>query len=281
MNDDFYTFGGGHFWEDLFFYQKWRIQRNYASKKCRLLDNWDIRRHEGTFEECRQAFVKYIDAYQIVRQKGHMIIMIHSLGQSKNVFKPLWRKAIKEGFLAAAVNYPSTQKSLAAHVKQFHFFLNHLEDVEKVSFVTLGAGNLILQALFNEQAEWQKKLQLGRVVEVSPCCFGSRLWGKLAKMKVLDFVIGPMGKDLAPHKVLKMKPVEGIECGTIISNKPLWEKALEKLLRLEPQKETIEGVKKCTNAKDVIRIEDHHFNIFNNAKVCRKIITFLQTGDFN
>ena len=89
MENDFYTLGGSHFWEDVFFYQKWRIQRNYVTKSCRLLDNWDIRRHEGSFEECREAFVKYIDAYEIARPNGHMIIMIHSIGQSKNIFKRL------------------------------------------------------------------------------------------------------------------------------------------------------------------------------------------------
>ena len=60
MFGGFYTMGGGHFWEDVFFYQKWRIQRNYISKKCRLLDNWDISRFEGSFEECRKSFIQYI-----------------------------------------------------------------------------------------------------------------------------------------------------------------------------------------------------------------------------
>ena len=106
MKSDFFTFGGGHAWEDVFFYQKWRIQRNYTSKKCRLLDNWDIRRHEGTFEECRKAFIKYIEAYELARQKGHMVIMIPGLGESKNVFKPLWREVLKDRFMVAAVNYP-------------------------------------------------------------------------------------------------------------------------------------------------------------------------------
>ena len=60
MKFNFFTFGGSVFWEDVFFYQKWRIQRNCCTKKYRLLDSWDIRRASGTFEDCQKAFIKYI-----------------------------------------------------------------------------------------------------------------------------------------------------------------------------------------------------------------------------
>ena len=110
MKFNFFTCGGGQFWEDVFFYQKWRIQRHYKTQEFRLLDPWDIRRYEGSFGECRQAFVTYISMYQLARQKGHMIVMLHGLGETKNIFKPLWREALKRGYLAAAINYPSTRK---------------------------------------------------------------------------------------------------------------------------------------------------------------------------
>ena len=87
MKFNFFTFGGSQFWEDVFFYQKWRIQRNYHSKIYRLLDNWDIKRAEGSFEQCRKAFVKYIEVYEIPRQSGELIILLHGLGNTKNVFQ--------------------------------------------------------------------------------------------------------------------------------------------------------------------------------------------------
>lgn len=281
MKDDFYTFGGGHFWEDLFFYQKWRIQRNYVTKKCRLLDNWDIRRHEGSFEECRKAFVNYIEAHQIARQKGHMVVMIHSIGQPKNIFKPLWRKVLSEGMLAAAVNYPSTQKPLSAHVKQFHFFLNHLEDVDKVSFVTYGAGNLLLQALFKEKAEWQKKLELGRVVEVSPYTYGSKLWNKLGSMKLIDFVVGPMAKDLSPKKVALLPQITAMETGIISTGRNFVETILEMLTRTTMPYHSLVEVKKDAKAKSIIEIDDNHFNVFKNPEVCEKVALFLKKGVFD
>ena len=76
MNIDFYTFGGSFFWEDVFFYQKWRIQRHCFTKRYRLLDSWDIRRASGTFEKCQKAFIKYMDCYEITKQNSHMVIWI-------------------------------------------------------------------------------------------------------------------------------------------------------------------------------------------------------------
>lgn len=280
MNDDFYTMGGGHFWEDVFFYQKWRIQRNYITKKCRLLDNWDIRRHEGSFEECRQAFIKYIEAYQLARQKGHMIIMIHSIGQSKNIFKPLWRVALQNGFMAAAVNYPSTQKNLDAHAKQFHFFLDHLEDVDTISFVTYGAGSAVLQKIFAEKTNWQNRLQISRIVEVCPYTYGSELMEWLSSNKITEFVVGPMGKDLTPDEIRKLPQINGIDLGIVMSNKSLAQKLLEKITLSTMENHNDEEIRTLTNAKDIVMIKDHHNNIFENTKVCNAVVNFLKDGKF-
>ena len=280
MKDDFYTMGGSHFWEDVFFYQKWRIQRNYITKKFRLLDNWDIRRHEGSFEECRQAFVRYIEAYEIARQKGHMIIMIHSIGQSKNIFKPLWRSALKNGFLAAAVNYPSTQKDLAANAKQFHFFLDHLEDVDTVSFVTYGTGSAILQKLFADRAGWQKKLKLSRAVEVCPYTYGSKLFDCLSNNKLVGFIAGPMSKDLAPNRINQLPKIELMEKGIILSNRLWLESCAEILTRTQMPRHDIDEIKADSGAKDIVKIRDHHWNIFHNATICDAVISFLKNGKF-
>lgn len=280
MNDDFYTLGGSHFWEDVFFYQKWRIQRNYINKKYRLLDNWDIRRHEGSFEECREAFVKYIEAHEIARPNGHMIIMIHSIGQSKNVFKPMWRRALKDGHMAAAINYPSTQKGLESHIRQFHFFLEHLEDVDTVSFVTLGAGNTILQELFKEPAPWQSSLKFERCVFVNPFVEGSKLIKKLCKCSLMNFIIGPMGKDLTQENIDKLVPVLSLESGVIMTNKSFWVKFLELITLSRQKKRSNNEIKLFTGAKDVIEISNYRRNVFDNAKVSNAVMSFLEKGAF-
>ena len=72
MYFDFFTYGGAMFWEDVFFYQRWRIQRHCFSKIYRLLDPWDIRRAQGSFQVCQKKFIKYIESYEIPKQQGDM-----------------------------------------------------------------------------------------------------------------------------------------------------------------------------------------------------------------
>lgn len=280
MPFDFFTFGGGHFWEDVFFYQKWRIQRNYESKKYRLLDNWDIRRHQGSFEECRKAFFKYIEVYEISRQKGHMIIMLHGIGESKNIFRNLWREALSEGYMAAAINFPSTQKPTKAHARQIDFLLNNMEDVDKISFVTIGAGDLILRQLMALNGQWQKRLKIGRIVEIAPYYNGSNVLAKLGKSKLFNFILGPMCKDMDPKKA-KLIPAlsKGIQLGIIMSQTPL-QKAVESLSGEKKNLLNVEDTLKLSNAKEITEIKNRKMNFMNNPEIVAAAIKFIREGKF-
>lgn len=281
MKFEFFTMGGCQFWEDVFFYQKWRIQRNFETKTCRLLDPWDIRRHQGSFESCRKAFFKYIEVYELSRQKGHMIIMLHGLFDSKNIFKPLWREAIKNGFMAAAINYPSSQKHLDSHVRQLDFFLNNLVDVQEVSFVTKGVGGLILRSLLNMQnREWQKKLKIGRIVQICPPNKGSRLFGKLSKYKAANMILGPMLSDAKPAKAAYIPNFPaGYDIGIIDCDS-----LLKKAFRLfnGNNQNAYFGEKEAylDNAKEIISIDNWHPNPLKNPEIVNKTVRFLKNGSF-
>lgn len=260
----FFTFGGGQFWEDVFFYQKWRIQRNYKDNIYRLLDPWDIRRGEGTFEECRKLFLHFVEVYQLSRQRGHMIIMLHGLGDSKNIFKPMWRKAIKEGYLAAALNYPSTLKNTDGHVRQLDFMLNHLEDVSTVSFITKGSGGIVLRKLMSLDTEWKKKLKIGRVVQVCPPNLGSRIFYKLAGYSIFKYILGPMLSEITPSKSKHWPSFpEGIDAGMIVYNN-LFAKENESFLQ----------------NTDKIYISNMHYNPFKNSEIVDAAINFIKSGMF-
>ena len=282
MKDDFYTMGGGHFWEDVFFYQKWRIQRNSKTKEFRLLDQWDIRRYEGGFEECRQAFVKYISLYQLPRQKGHMIIMIHGLGQTKNIFRPLWRKAIESGYMAAAINYPSIRRRIDSHVKQFNFLLNHLEDVQEVSFVSVGIGGIILRKLLASKEPWTTKLKINRAVQICPPNQGAYRWAQWGKNKLVRRIFGPMVDEMDEQYAAATFPKlpKGRELGIIVTNK----KGCG-LLRFLPEKwqryfNTAEE-SQLDGAKEMIYIPNRHWNPLNNQRIVNACINFIKNGQFN
>ena len=281
MKFDFFTFGGSQLWEDIFFYQKWRIQRHFETKKCRLLDPWDIQRQSGTFDECSKAFYKYIEIYELPRQKGHMIVMIHGLFDSKNIFKPLWRAALANKFCAAAVNYPSSQKSLDAHVSQFEMFLNNLVDINEVSFVTKGVGALILRELLNRQnMEWRKKIKINRIVEIAPPNQGSKLFAKLCNFKLANLVFGPMLKDATPKKVAYLPDInKSIEIGIISCGTPIIN-LIELLPSDYKNKLYAENESFIEDAKDFIKIKNWHFNPLKNKEIINNTIAFIKNGCF-
>ncbi len=277
----FFTCGGGQFWEDVFFYQKWRIQRHYKTKEFRLLDPWDIRRYEGGFEECRQAFLKYITMYQLPRQKGHMIIMLHGLGETKNIFKPLWRKALQEGFLAAAINYPSTRKSLAGHVKQINFLLNHLEDVQEVSFVTHGIGGIILRKMLVSKEPWLQKLKIGRIVQVCPPNQGSAWLTKLSQYAFCRKILGPVISEVSTEDAKRFPWIrKGIETGVISTARE--KRGIYKWLPEKFSRYFNNGQEAyLKEAKEIVSIKNRHFNPFKNRRIVNACLNFLQKGKFN
>ncbi len=190
MNFDFFTLGGAVFWEDVFFYQRWRIQRHCLTNTYRLLDSWDIRRASGSFEICQAAFIRYINSYEILKQQGKMIILLHGFADSKNIFKKLWRKFILTDSTVAALNYPSLFRNSDESAQQLLFFLNHIDNITEVSFVTKGMGNLVLQKALNApdaQQEYANRIRIGNIVEINPVICGDTICDFLAQFKFFKY----------------------------------------------------------------------------------------------
>ena len=281
MSFNFYTLGGSQFWEDVFYYQKWRIQRNYKTKKYRLLDNWDIRRTEGSFENCRRAFLKYIEAFQLSRQKGHMVIMLHGLADSKNIFKPLWRDVIKTGLLAAAINYPSTRKRIDGHIRQFDFFMNHLEDIEEVSFVTKGVGSLILNKALSFDSPWQHKIKINRIVEINPVSENTTsFFVTLSKFRFFNWLLGPMLQELKPDVIQKISfPINEERIGVIQYNSffsMLGEWLPESFKKYFSRMSDMKSKK----TKNFISFRSWKICPLKDERVLQKCVKFLTKGEF-
>ena len=278
MGFDFFTFGGSQLWEDVFFYQKWRIQRHYHSKRYRLLDNWDIRRASGSFEDCRKAFVKFVEVYEIPRQEGEIVILLHGLGETKNSFRLLQTKLIQAGYNVAAVNYPSTRKSIYHTINQLEFFLNHCEDVNKVSFITKGAGCLVLRSLLSNTYGWQDKFRLNKIININPINCGSDLFDLMSRYKIFNLIFGPMLKECSPQAVHSISRLPSdiskslIFCDTYKS----------RILR--PFIDKFKGVTIASDEKETdfsdnyINIKNRYFNVLNNPETIKHCLNFLSNG---
>jgi len=277
---EFFTLGGSQRWEDVFFYQKWRIQRNYKTKEYRLLDNWDIRRASGSFDDCYKKFLQAIEIYQLSRQRGHMVIMLHGIGQSKNIFKPVWREITRYGFMVAAVNYPSTYKKIDSHIRQLDFFLNHLEDVKDISFITYGSGALVLRKLLFFDAEWKKKMKVGRIIEINPPSYGSHFWKLMSRYNWVRKLFGPMLGDLTPNNARKIPEYDKRYKVGIISAQT-WIMKLCNYLPIKIKKrlpffeEYVHG-----DIKEVAKISTSTTFVLSAPEVSSKCVKFLKHGEF-
>ena len=212
----FFTLGGRQYWEDVFYYQKWRIQRHFRTHKYRLLDHWDICRASGSFETCQQAFLKAIEVYEIEPQKGPLVILLYGLGQSKSVFRSLLKSLNKEEIACVAMNYPSRQKSFEEHLSQLDFFLTHLEGITSVSFVTVGSGCLLLRHLLSSRLVQDKRINISKIVNINPINIGSETCSFLSRFWLFNFILGPSLKECTPNAVEKLSPLpQNIPLGLI------------------------------------------------------------------
>ncbi len=277
MNFDFFTFGGAVFWEDVFFYQKWRIQRHCFTKAYRLLDSWDIRRASGSFEVCQQAFIKYISSYEITKQQGKMVILLHGYMESKNTFKKLWRKFILTDSTVAALNYPSVFKNAGESAQQLLFFLNHTDNISEVSFVTKGMGNIVLQKALNaptEKQAFREKMRIGNIVEINPVIRSDMICDVLAQYKLFRFLNKTSLGDMTENRVKYMPNLPPrLNYIKIFSTSKL-SRCIYALLKFcnFPIRES------HTSSKNTIFIKGNTFLTLENEEILNKTVNFIKNG---
>ena len=277
MRFDFFTFGGSIFWEDVFFYQKWRIQRHCFTRKYRLLDSWDIRRARGSFEACQKAFIKFIECYEITKQPDRMVVLLHGYGDGKNIFKPLWRKLILTNSTVAALNYPSLFHSSLSSAHQLLFFLNHSTDISEVSFVTRGAGNLVLQQLLNlpeESQTFKNKMRVRNIVEINPIVKENLICEFLSRFRIFRFLLGPMLVEFTEKSVKKLPELpKQYKVLKIFSDSIIYQLYLKFLIICHFPIER-EKYKKA----DTLYINGSTFFTLNNEEVLNNTVKFINNG---
>lgn len=189
-------------------------------------------------------------------------------------------RGAENGYMAAAINYPSTRKRIDGHIRQLDFFMNHLEDVQEVSFVTNGIGGVILRKLLSFDSPWRHKIKLNRIVEVSPPNQGSTLFKLLDKYRLFQRILGPILKDVTPEAAKRLPPFENPQQVGIINCVPVWKRILfllpEKWRQMLGSGEDAE----LKGVKQTITIKNTFFNPFKNEEVVRRCVKFLNQGKF-
>lgn len=195
-NFSFFTFGGLQLWGDKILYNGWRIQENYWSKRCRLLDPYNIRRARGSYNECLAALEDIKKIWELEKPSGHLVMLIHGLGRTCNSFNAM-KKYLKEmEYNTVAISYPSTRLNVKHHAENLEFILDNLEGIDRISFVTHSLGGIIVRALLANDGKWKQNIIVEKLVQIAPPNNGSILATRLEKISFFRSLFGPALKDL-------------------------------------------------------------------------------------
>lgn len=206
MKFNFFTLGGRFFWEDVFAYQGWKIQRKARTNHYRLIDSHNIRREKGSFEICKDTLLKYISACEIGEPKKNTVILVHGFGRTKSSLKGLI-SAIR-GVDADIVdfNYCSLRTNLQYNADLLLQFVRNLTNSPNIYFITVGAGGLVVRKMF-DICDNYRILHIKGVISINPINSGSDFAFLLSRSALLRKIFGPMLTDITPDEVFNISKI--------------------------------------------------------------------------
>ncbi len=279
MKFDFFTLGGRFFWEDVFNYQDWIIQRNVRTQKHRLIDNNGIRRESGRFEDCKATLLKYIEAFELDEPKKDTIILLHNFGCTRKSWKTVIDSLKDLDANIIALNYASFHKSLNYQANLLTLFLKNLNNKGKLYFITSGAGGLLVRKLF-AVADNYRLYNIAQVLEINPINSGSDLADLLRQNNLCKKILGPMLTDMIPPKAISLPQIPKEISHGIVFYTPAYTKTIKKLLKrfesFPPQRPPSEH----SYAEDIYAFDKYTFFPLNDpelGQICRE---YLLNGKF-
>lgn len=279
MKFDFFTCGGRFFWEDLYNYQDWIIQRNIMNSKCRLLDPHNIRRHSGTFEQCKEALLKYIEAYELDSLYDDTVVILHGFGSSKKSVKKL-AEALKElPMNVVCLGYPSLRRDLYYHATMLSQFLKNLDIRGKLYIINVGCSCLITRRLLSKSDNY-RNYNIARILDINPLNSGSDFAELLEKFKVFNFILGPMLHDIsAPRAVSLARLPHDIEHGILFAPLTAHDIA-EKIFSKFESFPLSAPASEESYAEKVKKVGKKAYFPLNSDAVAKYSLNFIKTGDF-
>lgn len=280
MKFTFFTLGGNLIWEDIYNYQNWIIQRNIMNQRCRLLDPYNIRRDSGTFEQCKETLLKYIDAFELDDLYDDTIIILHGFGRSKKSVKMIAESLKPLKMNVVALGYPSLRRGTSYHASMLSIFLKNIKSKGKLYIINVGSGCLITRKLLSRSNNY-RNYNIARILDINPLNSGSDLAEILSKSSVLNFLLGPMLADISTPKAIAVPHLpEDIEHGIIFSPLTVHDIAGKIISRFDsfpfstpPSEESY--------ARNIKKIEKASLFPLKNPELMQSCREFIQYGKFS
>lgn len=272
----FFTCGGMFYWFDRYDYAGWRIQESMWTRRCRLLDPFNIKRASGSFELCRETLSYFLRAWETEKPLKASVIIIHGLFQRPASFEKM-TYGLKKYFEPIVFSYPMLRYSLVKSAMALNAMLSVRPDTEQVNFVAFGTGGLILRQAAALKPDWLKKI--GRTVFIAVPHQGYSQMVKWKDKRPYQVLLGEAGVNILPETAQALPAMPG-ECGAIIAGKDD-EKGILPLF-----KEDNDGILKVKDARcdgmqeEYMALDKSHFFLHQDEKLIEMTQSFLSTGKF-
>lgn len=279
MKFDFFTFGGRYFWNDVFSYQGWVIQRNVRSRRYRLLDTHNVRRSSGTFDECRDTLLKYIEACELDEPYPDSVILLHNFGRTKYSFATLQSSLQPLKANIIAVNYTSLCKGLNFQADILTQFLKNLDIKGKTYFITNGAGCLVLRKLIANCSNY-RAYNIAGVIDINPINSGSDLADLLCRKDFFKNLLGPMLNEITPRKCISLEKLPKEIPHGIIFYPPAYQQLIKKMLSRFDSFPPLSPPSEQSYAGDILTLTKLTCFPLHNSKLGEYCRQYLETGSF-
>ncbi|MBR3501766.1 MAG: hypothetical protein IKO06_02545 [Alphaproteobacteria bacterium] len=213
----FFTLGGRFYWEDVFNYQNWVIQKHCFRNVYRLLDPYDICRESGDFEQCKETLLQYMKAYEAEALYDDTVILLPGYGRTRNSMLELAEYLKKLPVNVVIFNYASLKKDITYHAHMLLQFVKNMQSQSggNISIINYGAGCLVTRAMINASNNFHN-YKIVRVLDVNPLNSGSDLAELLACNRFFQTLLGPMLNDIqTPNAVKIPKLPQDVDHGII------------------------------------------------------------------
>ena len=280
MKFNFFTFGGRFFWEDIYNYRNWIIQKNVISTNYRLIDPYDIKRDYGTFDQCKATLLRYIAACEEAPLSTDSIILIPGFAQSKKSLRTLATAFNNNDSNVIIFNHASICRGLSYHANALAQFLRNVNTTGILSFITIGTGGLILRKMLANSNNY-RSFHIKRILEINPLNSGSDFAELLSGFGLIKNYVGPMVYDITPQKVLSLaKLPPDIEHGIIFC--PFaWQMFCKGILAKYESFPSIHRESEESFAPNIKKIDNYHPSPLKDDEIIELCRNFINDGAFD
>ena len=206
------------------------------------------------------------------------VVLLHGLGRSARVMRPLARELAQAGYRVHNLDYPSTSATPDELVEHLHREISACCAWSgRVHFVTHSLGGVLVRAYLAAHP----MPQLGRVVMLAPPNHGSEYVDVAGDWRLFRVVLGPTAVQLgtAPTSLPNRLPGADFEVGVIAgtgSLNPLG----GALIPGESDGTVSVSSTQLAGMRDWIALPVSHTFIMRNSETARQTLEFLRAGRF-